>query len=298
MSNQDVRVPQDEAISPLDVVERLPHERCPTCNINWQFVQPAKTTGADSVRCVECKAVYPLTDATIASLREQVERLTKDLRRAESRDSGGYAPDGQTWKSAMFGEAEKRLAAESRVSVLEGALKRARPHVECFASQKDTGWLSADADLRAIDEALHSLPVNAAGTSSDGGVEGHAAVPLEIPAQRSGASHDPLGDGSVKVGPHREDAAGVEPCPSEILSPDYKHGALYVYDATSQTFDPASPDTARVADREALFDLVTRQMNGMSYVDLPAHISTSMVAARVNAILSLLSKGARTEGGA
>ena len=54
-------------------------------------------------------------------------------------------------------------------------------------------------------------------SSSSGGVEGHAAVPLEIPTQRSGASRDPLGDGSVKVGPHREDAAGIKPGPLDPL---------------------------------------------------------------------------------
>jgi len=54
-----------------------------------------------------------------------------------------------------------------------------------------------------------------AAKESGGGVEGHAAVPPEIPTQRSGESRDPLGDGSVKVGPHREDAAGIKPGPPD-----------------------------------------------------------------------------------
>lgn len=78
--------------------------------------------------------------------------------------------------------------------------------------------ISADSDIsrrtyRRIASAIASLPLEA--QESDGGVEGHAAVPPEIPTQRSGVSRDPLGDGSVKVGPHREDAAGIKPGPSD-----------------------------------------------------------------------------------
>jgi len=63
--------------------------------------------------------------------------------------------------------------------------------------------------------ALIQSAAQGGGHQSDGGVEGHAAVSPEIPTQRSGASRDPLGDGSVKVSPHREDAAGIKPGPSD-----------------------------------------------------------------------------------
>lgn len=66
-----------------------------------------------------------------------------------------------------------------------------------------------------IRSSLIQSAAHGGGTKSDGGVEGHAAVPPEIPAQRSGESRDPLGDGSVKVGPHREDAAGIKSGPSD-----------------------------------------------------------------------------------
>ena len=69
-----------------------------------------------------------------------------------------------------------------------------------------------------VDGLMNELAARgASGTKSDGGVEGHAAVPLETPTQRSGESRDPLGDGSVKVGPHREDAAGIKPGPSDPI---------------------------------------------------------------------------------
>lgn len=80
--------------------------------------------------------------------------------------------------------------------------------IECHSSERELAIARRDAVFAAL---------SASGTKSDGGVEGHAAVPLETPTQRSGESRDPLGDGSVKVGPHREDAAGIKPGPSDPI---------------------------------------------------------------------------------
>lgn len=66
------------------------------------------------------------------------------------------------------------------------------------------------------------------------------AVPLEIPTQRSGASRDPLDDGSVKVGPHREDAAGVAPGPQEALSDSSQRSVLACTGQAAVTRSPAN----------------------------------------------------------
>lgn len=34
-------------------------ERCPVCRLSWRVCAPAKIDGADKVRCVECKSVFP-----------------------------------------------------------------------------------------------------------------------------------------------------------------------------------------------------------------------------------------------
>jgi len=47
---------------------------------------------------------------------DEIERLKADLKRATERDSGGYAPDGKTWKQAVFDEAAKRAEAERLLS--------------------------------------------------------------------------------------------------------------------------------------------------------------------------------------
>lgn len=43
---------------------KLPYEDCPTCGLHWYLFAPAKIEGKEAVRCVECKAVYPLSTAT------------------------------------------------------------------------------------------------------------------------------------------------------------------------------------------------------------------------------------------
>ena len=47
---------------------------------------------------------------------DEIERLKADLKRAIERDSGGYTPDGKTWKQAVFDEAAKRGEAERLLS--------------------------------------------------------------------------------------------------------------------------------------------------------------------------------------
>jgi hypothetical protein len=48
----------------------------------------------------------------------EIARLTKDLQRAEARDSGGHAPDGVTWKHAWMREAEWRGRAVDAANML------------------------------------------------------------------------------------------------------------------------------------------------------------------------------------
>ena len=256
--------------------------------------------------------------ATIASLREEVELLTAARDRWIERFAEVTEPGSMGAMSRRDIEIERAQAAESRVSVLEGALDDALEYIDDHVDVVDGSYgepapnraMSLASSIRErIETRTRSLPVNAGpawdhptnriyepvearakeifdgfeydGTStnprwvggnsfkqdearalarselhrvghtplnaphdasaviseiaksgddrrgvnagsasSDGGVEGHAAVPLEIPAQRSGVSRNPLGDGSVKVGPHCEDAAGIESGPSEVLSPD------------------------------------------------------------------------------
>ena len=102
----------------------------------------------------------------------------------------------------------ERLEDLQTANALYGKDQRLSAPDKVARNDREISWLK---DLRSY---LSASP-REMGLKSDGGVDGHAAVPPEIPTQRSGESRDPLGDGSVKVGPHREDAAGIKPGPSE-----------------------------------------------------------------------------------
>lgn len=109
-------------------------------------------------------------------------------------------------EAAECGADEWHISRSNSLFVLYDVFCGTEPIVKYFAKR--------DA-LRIVESHNNSLLslLSGAGTKSDGGNERVVAVPPEIPTQRSGESRDPLGDGSVKVGPHREDAAGIKPGP-------------------------------------------------------------------------------------
>lgn len=55
---------------------------------------------------------------SLDAAQAEIARLTKDLQRAEARDSGGHAPDGVTWKHAWMREAEWRGRAVDAANML------------------------------------------------------------------------------------------------------------------------------------------------------------------------------------
>jgi hypothetical protein len=137
--------------------------------------------------------------------RKLIEKLRDDLHNCRPNSVRAIAPLIETARAEGERDMRERCkeAAYFNGRILEDG---AADDIPAFRKTTDV-----------IVSAISALPIAAANEiqNSDGGVEGHAAVPLEIPAQRSGESRDPLGDGSVKVGPHREDAAGIKPGPSE-----------------------------------------------------------------------------------
>jgi hypothetical protein len=86
----------------------------------------------------ECEAVVEAVRASIAAKDAEIERL-------RARDSGGYAPDGKTWKEALFDEAERRGAAESRAEQEERALA-------VFDAADDKDW---DRLIGFLDQSAH-----------------------------------------------------------------------------------------------------------------------------------------------
>lgn len=200
-------------------------------------------------------------DTTIASLREQVDDLQIAL-------SG----TNKDWNAAML----RAHAAESRVSVLEGALENARRDLRAICPRSDTGSKrkkEIEAAIKRIESALsHSLPVNAGSTSSDGGAS-NSTAPGETGADKRSSADAQASSGASVV-------AGVRPGPSETLS----------------------PSTARVADREAIARILGLNLRLETYrpENDPADVGVTIVgqSEAIDAILSLLSNGGgtRTEG--
>lgn len=58
-------VPSQSMPSPQKATT-IPYDKCPTCQLNWTLDPPAKVSGSDAVRCIECKAVYPSLSPLIA----------------------------------------------------------------------------------------------------------------------------------------------------------------------------------------------------------------------------------------
>lgn len=49
------------------------YDNCPTCHLGWKLFPPTKINNVDAVRCVECKAVYPLAS------RQEVSVTVEEL---------------------------------------------------------------------------------------------------------------------------------------------------------------------------------------------------------------------------
>lgn len=218
-SNVGISTPQDTERS-QDVVERVG---------SLPSFDPYRTQIAvdPGFYCLVAESERDELLTTIASLRQEVERLTKE-------NTNFTAPDGSVWHrpsaseyycKAQWATMNRQYAidAKARASRLERALVDLNQELDQFWMSKRT-----DKDMARVCEkqadcqkALRSLPVNAGSTSSDGGVEGHARS-----ATNAGSEPHRAASGTERT---EAPLAGIKPGPSETLS----------------------PDTARVADREA-----------------------------------------------
>jgi hypothetical protein len=67
----------------------LPYKDCPTCGLHWHLFAPAKIDGKEAVRCVECKAVYPLSAQAEPGYVANRETIAEAMWRGELRRAAG-----------------------------------------------------------------------------------------------------------------------------------------------------------------------------------------------------------------
>lgn len=253
MENQSPNASQDGSAGPLDVVGRLRIEpSIPEDGFECYWIVDEK---GQQVGCINGpqSGRQEAIATTIVSLREQVERLKRDQMKLIAQLDAR--------------EEARATAAESRVSVLEGALedvwqatKRHALKIGFDHSKPTAKELQERLnEIQLLIEATRSLPVNAGSTSSDCGVEGHAndVAKLSHNARR-------IEDGAAA-------GAGIKPGPSETLS----------------------PDTARVADREAMARIIADELDG--YISVSEDTRDAKAMRITDLILS--KGGTRTEDG-
>lgn len=198
------------------------------------------------------QAAWPLASATIASLREQVERLTNSE---------------LAWKIVAEKNDELLTATESRVSVLEGALRDADDFLEGCVGVGSTTIIR-----KKIKAALdHTLPVN----------QPHDASAVISEIAKSGDDRRGVNAGSTSS----DGDTGEEIRRSEFFA-----------EAAAETL---SPDTAR-ADREAIERGVRFYCRGYvhdSHGEDRIYFSGILISGLVDAIADALSKGGGTTEG-
>jgi hypothetical protein len=117
------------ALAAESTVARLTSERdaalsaCKMVADQWAGSGVTRAQAGNAVFTVLGRVNCEWFDPALRQARQRAEtaeferdEARKEVERGKARDSGGYAPDGKTWKQALFAEAERRGIAEARLA--------------------------------------------------------------------------------------------------------------------------------------------------------------------------------------
>lgn len=188
-------------------------------------------TGSWDDHDAQSRALYTAPPSQSAQMRKALEECISVLELVEQpaiRDTDHTEEVHALGERMGYGALMSAASAEWRASLEDDGLPTGGELVAgpCYATV-----------LATLKKAREALSRADEGKESEGGHESRvAAVSCEIPTQRSGESRDPLGDGSVNTSPHREDAAGVAPGPSDPkpADPDAEAEAAIRLEAAQQ----------------------------------------------------------------
>lgn len=113
----------------------LPYKDCLTCGSRWEWHPPTRIKGHDLVRCVECKAVYPLAATPAPGYAEGLEACREAIRKIG--DAARAAVDHVGYAKAMSQrEAIANAHLISAAPELLEALIEARSQLEAYESER------------------------------------------------------------------------------------------------------------------------------------------------------------------
>lgn len=129
-----------------------PYDRCPTCSLSWQLFPPTKIDNVDAVRCVECKAVYPLSTPP-AAVEKEADDWRDDPSADERWNAGLDFAMGQF--CAALGVDPKSVRWDAATETLDGDVNAVIWNI--LRARFGEDWDPAAVESNASVEAAHLL---------------------------------------------------------------------------------------------------------------------------------------------